>query len=87
MIIHYNYIIYAYIRIWHTKLLCFYLLDYIYGQLHCDLGYNIRVFFSNLSRCSDHMLSNKLWLYGPMPSIKDCLVIPPIAYLTWLPTY
>ena len=29
--------------------------------------------FSTLHTCSDHISSNKLWLYYPIPSIKHCL--------------
>ena len=36
------------------------------GQLHRDLQDKTLV-FSTLSMCSDHMLSNKVWLYCPYP--------------------
>ena len=45
-----------------------------YRQFQSDLRNKIRV-FSTLSMCSDHILSNKLWLYCPISIIKDCLPI------------
>ena len=49
-----------------------YIYIYIYGQFHRDLWDKIRI-FSALRTCSDYILSNKLWLYCPIPSIKDSL--------------
>ena len=46
--------------------------DCVHGQFHRDLRDKIRI-FSALRTCSDYILSNKLWLYCPIPSIKDSL--------------
>ena len=46
--------------------------SFTYGQFYRDLRDKIRI-FSTLRTCSDHISSNKIWIYCPILSIKHCL--------------